>query len=51
MTGDKNAAANTDEFASHRENHLAPATGINRSEAEVTHFGVQQGEPLNGASV
>jgi hypothetical protein len=35
----------------HKESRLTPATGCSRSEAEVTLSGVQQGEPLNGASV
>ena len=52
MTGDKNAAANTDEFASHKGKTTSlqqlALTGARRKSHTL---GVQQGEPLNGASV
>jgi len=35
----------------HKESRPTPAAAGSRSKAEVTLFGVQQGEPLNGASV
>jgi hypothetical protein len=51
VSGGQKAAANTDECALHKESRPLQQPLRSWSEAVLTVFGVQQGDPLNGASV